>query len=246
VECKDVVGVGASPSTRGRGLKHLRRLQAASGSVIALHARARIETGDWHGIYEAQTIALHARARIETHLIDHVRRSGLSPSTRGRGLKPWPRLFHNLWASCETDLASEFPIATVCKWIGNTVAIAAKHYVEPLDEHFQRAAGLAPLAAPQTPEISWNDEKPNRENPVFFAFCAVSPPSANTPMGSTGFESVSGSDKLSAIYDNRHKSLAPPAAPLATKSAPKVSDLAELIRSLPLEAREELRRLLSE
>jgi len=111
---------------------------------------------------------------------------------RRAGLKPWPRLFHNLRASCETDLASEFPIATVCKWIGNTVAIAAKHCVEPLGEHFQRAAGLAPLAAPQTPETSRNDEKPNRENPVFSAFCAISPTSANTPIAEAGFEPARG------------------------------------------------------
>jgi len=58
---------------------------------------------------------------------------------RRAGLEPWPRLFHNLRASCETDLAAEFPIATVCQWIGNTVAIAARHYVQATDADFQRA-----------------------------------------------------------------------------------------------------------
>ncbi len=56
------------------------------------------------------------------------------------GMEPWPRLFHNLRASCESDLARDYPIATVCKWIGNTVAIAAKHYIQVTDEDFQRAA----------------------------------------------------------------------------------------------------------
>ena len=56
------------------------------------------------------------------------------------GLEPWPRLFHNLRASCESDLARDYPIATVCKWIGNTVAIAAKHYIQVSDQDFQRAA----------------------------------------------------------------------------------------------------------
>lgn len=55
------------------------------------------------------------------------------------GLKQWPRLFHNLRASCESDLAREYPIATVCKWIGNTVAIAARHYVQVTDADFDRA-----------------------------------------------------------------------------------------------------------
>ena len=56
------------------------------------------------------------------------------------GLEPWPRLFHNLRASCESDLAREYPITTVCKWIGNTVSIAARHYVQVVDGDFQKAA----------------------------------------------------------------------------------------------------------
>ena len=55
------------------------------------------------------------------------------------GLDPWPRLFHNLRASCESDLAREYPIATVCTWIGNTVAIAARHYIQVTDADFERA-----------------------------------------------------------------------------------------------------------
>ncbi len=56
------------------------------------------------------------------------------------GLEPWPRLFHNLRASCESDLAREYPITTVCKWLGNTVTIAARHYVQVTDDDFQKAA----------------------------------------------------------------------------------------------------------
>lgn len=62
---------------------------------------------------------------------------------RRAGLEEWPRLFHALRSSCETDLAHEYPITTVCKWIGNTVAVAARHYVDPSDHDIRRAAGLA-------------------------------------------------------------------------------------------------------
>lgn len=55
------------------------------------------------------------------------------------GVKPWPKLFHNLRASRETELAAEFPIHVVCQWIGNTAAIAAKHYLTVREEDFQRA-----------------------------------------------------------------------------------------------------------
>src|SRR5262249_42560705 len=45
------------------------------------------------------------------------------------GVKPWPKVFHNLRASRETELAAQFPIHVVCQWIGNSAAIAAKHYL---------------------------------------------------------------------------------------------------------------------
>ena len=43
-------------------------------------------------------------------------------------------------ASCETDLARRFPLATVAKWLGNTQAVALRHYVDVTDADFQRAA----------------------------------------------------------------------------------------------------------
>jgi integrase len=57
------------------------------------------------------------------------------------GLESWPRLFHNLRASRETELAAEHPIHVVCAWIGNSERIAAKHYLQVTDADFQRAAG---------------------------------------------------------------------------------------------------------
>ena len=57
------------------------------------------------------------------------------------GLKPWERLFHAMRASCETDLSAEFPIGAVCRWLGNTRAVAARHYLQPRDADFQRAIG---------------------------------------------------------------------------------------------------------
>ena len=58
------------------------------------------------------------------------------------GLTLWPRLFQNLRASRETELMREYDLATVCKWIGNSPAIAAKHYAMcvDLDADFKRAS----------------------------------------------------------------------------------------------------------
>ncbi len=69
--------------------------------------------------------------------------SNLNPHLRrivGRaGVKPWPRTWHNMRASRQTELASEYPLATVCGWIGNTKAIAAGHYLQTTDADWQRA-----------------------------------------------------------------------------------------------------------
>jgi len=59
------------------------------------------------------------------------------------GVEPWPRLFHNLRASRETELAAEYPIHVVTAWLGNTPAIAMKHYLQVTDADFERAAGGA-------------------------------------------------------------------------------------------------------
>jgi len=58
-------------------------------------------------------------------------------------VESWPRLWHSMRASCESDLARQFPLPTVTRWLGNTVAVAMKHYVSILDGDFDRAANEA-------------------------------------------------------------------------------------------------------
>jgi integrase len=55
------------------------------------------------------------------------------------GLQPWPRLFHNLRATRQTELTDQFPAHVVNKWIGNTEKVANKHYLQTTDEHLIRA-----------------------------------------------------------------------------------------------------------
>lgn len=69
---------------------------------------------------------------------------------RRADLTPWPKPFHNLRASRETELMESFPAHVVCKWIGNTEAIAVKHYLVVHDEHFAQALeGGAKSGAPK-------------------------------------------------------------------------------------------------
>jgi len=55
------------------------------------------------------------------------------------GLKPWPKLFHKLRATRQTELCQKFPEHVVCDWIGNSPSVAREHYLRTTDEHFEKA-----------------------------------------------------------------------------------------------------------
>ncbi len=59
------------------------------------------------------------------------------------GLTPWPKLFQNCRSSRETELTDEYPVHVACAWIGNSPRVAAKHYLQVTEEHFQKAAQKA-------------------------------------------------------------------------------------------------------
>ena len=51
----------------------------------------------------------------------------------------WPRTFHNLRSSCQTDLSDLHPMSAVCAWLGNSAAVASKHYLQVTEAHFAAA-----------------------------------------------------------------------------------------------------------
>ena len=55
------------------------------------------------------------------------------------GLESWPKLFQNLRSTRETELAEQYPIHVICAWIGNSPAVAAKHYLQVTEGHFKKA-----------------------------------------------------------------------------------------------------------
>jgi integrase len=55
------------------------------------------------------------------------------------GVAPWPKLYHNMRASRQTELLAEFPAADVCDWLGNSQAVAMKHYAMATADSFLRA-----------------------------------------------------------------------------------------------------------
>jgi integrase len=91
------------------------------------------------------------------------RKMVLQAMTRA-GVKPWPKLFQNCRASRETELAESYPVQVVCSWIGNSPAVAAKHYLQTTEEHYARAtANVAQNVAQQVlkmPRNTVNDKSP--------------------------------------------------------------------------------------
>jgi len=79
------------------------------------------------------------------------------------GVTEWPKLFHNLRASRETELVENFPVQVVTQWLGNTPTIAMRHYLMTTDDHFDAAVGVnggakkaAQIPAQQPPEMVRN------------------------------------------------------------------------------------------
>ena len=66
-------------------------------------------------------------------------RTQLNRIIRKAGLTPWPRLFHNLRSTRQTELTEKFPAHVVSAWIGNTERMAQNHYLQVTDTHFEQA-----------------------------------------------------------------------------------------------------------
>ncbi len=83
------------------------------------------------------------------HVINRYRDHGVNLRTQAHriikraGLEPWPKVFHNMRASRETELCDEYPEHVVCAWIGNSKAVARKHYLHVTDDHWARATRVA-------------------------------------------------------------------------------------------------------
>jgi integrase len=114
------------------------------------------------------------------------------------GLIPWEKTWHNLRASRQTELASSYPLHTVCAWIGNTKAIAAGHYLQVTDADWTRATGeeattnatTNPATHTTPSDITQKQSRTkNPRNPAELAGVGVSCDAVEShPMGRGGLE----------------------------------------------------------
>jgi hypothetical protein len=92
-------------------------------------------------------------------------RTTFSKLVKRAGLEPWPRLFHNLRASRETELLEEFPVHVVAQWMGHDAKVSLKHYAQTTEDHFDRAVGGANSDAQATQNPAQQITAENREEP---------------------------------------------------------------------------------
>lgn len=86
-------------------------------------------------------------------------RMGLLRLIAQAGLTPWPRLWHNMRASRQTELAAEFPLHVVCYWLGNSEPVAADHYLTVRESDYARAAHLSAQQGQADDERRGTDRK---------------------------------------------------------------------------------------
>lgn len=114
------------------------------------------------------------------------------------GESPWPRLFHNMRASCATDWVERFPGHVVAGWLGHSPLIAARHYLQTRDAHFDLATGAtgaalesgAKCGAPEAQNAAQHPTAPDctgsAESSESPCFAGVSRPDANECDAATG------------------------------------------------------------
>lgn len=69
-------------------------------------------------------------------------RTRLMKLLRRLGIEPWPKIFHNMRASRQTELERSYPTYKVCRWLGNSERIANDHYLMMTDDDFLEASAL--------------------------------------------------------------------------------------------------------
>ena len=94
--------------------------QSGSEFVITRHRPAcvRNRTGNWQAV------------NLRTAFLRIIRQAGVAT---------WPRLWQNLRSSRETELCHQHPLHVVTAWMGNSEAVAMKHYLQLTDQDFEQA-----------------------------------------------------------------------------------------------------------
>ena len=141
-DADNFVALGLAATTNPSGAGKWSKL--ADDSALYERRVAIIADKDAPGFTHAQDVGarLHGKADVITRY--RAKNSNLRTQFQRiinrAGLEAWPRLFHNLRASRQTELEQLYPSYVVAKWIGNSESIARKHYLMLTEDHYHKAA----------------------------------------------------------------------------------------------------------
>ena len=114
---------------------------------------------------------------------------------RRADLEPWERVFYNLRASRQTELAQTFSAHVVCSWMGNSEAVAGEHYLHTTEADFQKAAQIPTQSGTEMTESEGKTViRPLRENekgPEFPGLSTTCRMLRKKPVTRPGLETVS-------------------------------------------------------
>ena len=91
--------------------------------------------------------AADGETRVIT-LSKYNRHRNLQKIVQRAGIEPWEDLFQALRRAAETDLAQCYPQYVVSRWVGHSIKVSEKHYLQIPDELYETASrGAAESAA---------------------------------------------------------------------------------------------------
>ncbi len=143
-------------------------------------------TGEVYVVGGPQGSAYRATSHGPNGWVNTNIRTTFEKLIRRAGLQTWPRLFHNLRASCETDLMQDHPIHVVTAWVGNTPKIALGHYLQTLERDFEKAlkggAKCGALGAQNAAQTGADAKRQERTNPDEVLVIQASRPILSDPV----------------------------------------------------------------
>jgi len=142
------------------------------------------------------------RADVSDSWADSNLREPMLDILKRAKIKPWPKLFHAMRGSCETDLVQDgkYPLKAVTTWMGHSYKVAEKHYLRVTEDEFDRAvkfgavksgnnASVINLDTQNTGESDFSPSAKAVRNPVLQASargCLTEPRKTKSPYF-TGF-----------------------------------------------------------
>ena len=103
--------------------------------IIPMFPELEMAIQDVYDVAEEKTVHVITRYRLKNQNL----RTTFTTIIKRAGVVPWAKPFQNLRSTRETELMETYPAHVVCGWIGNSEAVARKHYLQTTDTHFEKA-----------------------------------------------------------------------------------------------------------